>query len=748
VARAQHSWKFFRAGGVDQVVLSTADDLKHLGTLDQKLWVALACPTKGVEFDSRTLELLDSDHDGRIRPPEILAAVDWLSKALKDLGELYQGGDELPLSSIAKDGDVGRELHAGAKLVLESLGRGQRDVISLADVSSTEAVFVATKLNGDGVVLPESTDDEDTRKAIEDVMSVMGSVPDRSTKPGIDQPKVDAFFDKAKTYADWVEAGRSTGVRVLGDATAPAVEALEAVRSKIDDYFARCRLAAFDARAAAALNASEAELQALGPQLLSAQSADAAKLPVARVEPGRALPLGEGSNPAWTTRLQAFAKATVAPALGSARASLSEAEWIALQDKLAPFVAWLATRPAAGDADVGKLGDDRVTALARGDARARITELVAEDAALSTQAGQIEAVEKLIRFRRDLVPLLENFVNFAAFYGKRKGIFQAGTLYVDARSCNLCLPVDDAARHALLAGNSQAYLVYCDCVRKKDGATRTIVAAVTGGDVDNLLVGRNGVFYDRQNNDWDATITKIVENPISIRQAFWLPYKRFIRMVEETFAKRAKAADDEGGKKVDALAAEAGSIGKEPPPGAATPSAADKDKDKKDAAGPKPIDVGTVAAIGVAVGGIATFLSTILATFLGLGMWMPIGVAMLFLGISGPSMFIAWLKLRQRNIGPILDANGWAVNAMARVNVPFGGALTDLATLPVGASRSLRDPFAEKKRPWGFYLVVFAILALGALWFFGKFDAYMPDKAKAATVLHRTPTAVEVKPSP
>ena len=33
------------------------------------------------------------------------------------------------------------------------------------------------------------------------------------------------------------------------------------------------------------------------------------------------------------------------------------------------------------------------------------------------------------------------------------------------------------------------------------------------------------------------------------------------------------------------------------------------------------------------------------------------------LAISGPSMLIAWLKLRQRNIGPILDANGWAVNA-------------------------------------------------------------------------------------
>jgi hypothetical protein len=344
-------------------------------------------------------------------------------------------------------------------------------------------------------------------------------------------------------------------------------------------------------------------------------------------------------------------------------------------------------------------------------------------------------VEKLIRFRRDLVPLLKNFVNFAEFYGKRRGIFQAGTLYIDARSCDLCLAVEDAGRHALLAGQSQAYLVYCDCVRKADLAKRTIVAAVTGGDTDNLVVGRNGVFYDRAGGDWDATITKIVENPISIRQSFWLPYKRFVRMVEGQFAKRAKAADEESNKKLDTMATETAAV-------AATTD--DKEKDKaKEAAAPPPkgIDVGTVAAIGVAVGGIATFFSSILATFLGLGMWMPFGFLAVVLGISGPSMFIAFLKLRQRNIGPILDANGWAVNTMARVNVPFGGALTSLASLPPGASRTLHDPFAEKKSPWKTYLFIALVLALAAAWALQKLDGYLPEKARAATVLHLSPPA-------
>ena len=65
-----HSWKFVRIGGVDQVVFRNGADIANIGTLDQKLWMALAMPTRGVEFDARTADLLDADKDGRIRPPE------------------------------------------------------------------------------------------------------------------------------------------------------------------------------------------------------------------------------------------------------------------------------------------------------------------------------------------------------------------------------------------------------------------------------------------------------------------------------------------------------------------------------------------------------------------------------------------------------------------------------------------------------------------------------------------------------
>ena len=131
---------------------------------------------------------------------------------------------------------------------------------------------------------------------------------------------------------------------------------------------------------------------------------------------------------------------------------------------------------------------------------------------------------------------------------------------------------------------------------------------------------------------------------------------------------------------------------------------------------------GIFAAIGLAIGAIGTAIASTVTGFLQLSWWqMPIAVAGIILVISGPSVLIAALKLRHRNLGPILDASGWAVNTRLRINIPFGNALTALARLPEGAERSLQDPYAEKPRRGPYYLgaVVVVLLIVAALWRYG-----------------------------
>ena len=732
MAAKNHRWKVYRSGGVDQVALQTGEDLSHLAELDPKLWIALSMPTRGIELDPRTLDVLDTDKDGFVRQPEVLAAVAWTRTVYKDLGTLFDGGDSIALDRLV-DGPV----LVGARRLLANLGRGSAKAVSLADATSAEKMFADTVFNGDGVVPPEGAEGE-VRATIEEIIKSHGSLPDRSGKAGVDLARIDAFFTEATARLAWFEQASST-VLPFGDKTAAAAAAVRAVRAKVDDFFTRCRLAVFDARAATALNASDAELVALSSGSLSISSPEVAGLPLARVEANGVLALDATTNPAWQARMADLQGLAITPILGP-RTKLTAADWQSLVEGVATYETWLAAKPA-GKVDALDVARLRVVVAHE----AAVREALAKDLAVKPEVDSVSDVERLCRYQRDLCTLLNNYVNFSSFYSKKGGVFQAGTLYLDGRGCNLVFEVTDAAKHGAMAPMAGAYLAYCECTRA-GGEKKTVAAAFTAGDVDNLFVGRNGVFVDRKGRDWQATITKVIDNPISIRQAFWSPYKKLVRSIEERVAKRAAASEAEAHARLEAVATKVAELDKGAPPPAAAPAAA---------AAPAPpaeekkgIDIGTVAALGVAVGGIAGVITAIMAGVFGLGAWAPLGLLLLMFAISAPSMVLAFMKLRRRNLGPLLDANGWAINALTRINVPFGTALTDRATLPPGAERNLKDPYAEKTRPWRLYITLLLLLALAGGWYFGKLDAYLPQQVRSTTVLGASaPAAPATEPA-
>ncbi len=698
MASSSHPWNFFRTGGLDQVALTTAEDLLALEQLDQKLWVALSCPVKGLELDEKTLALIDTDGDGRIRVPELLAAIKWAAARLRDPATLLRGDEALPLGAITDATPEGKLLIASAKQILVNLGKKDAAALSVADAANTTKIFSASPLNGDGVIPPEATEDPAVQTLIKEIIACAGGTADRTGSIGVTVEKIGGFFGDLDAYIAWVEKSATKDIAILGDATDAACSAIKAVRAKVEDFFARSRLAAFDARALAALNRSETEYLAIAAKDLKISADEVAGFPLARIEAGKPLPLLENVNPAWATALATLHAKAVAPVFGAAKTALTADEWAALNAKFAAYETWLGGKTGGA---VEKLGLARIKEILAGSGRAELAKLVALDQALEPEFKAISDVERLVRYHRDLRTLLHNFVNFADFYSPdRYAVFQAGTLFLDSRSTELCLRVDGPNP---LAAMSKAYIAYCACTRH-GGKAITIAACFTQGDSDYLFVGRHGVFYDRSGADWDAVITSIADNPISIGQAFWAPYKKFIRMIEEQVAKRAAAAEAESSGKLAAAAEKTANADKTGP-----------------AAVPKKIDIGTVAALGVAVGAIGGALGAIATGLAKLAIWqLPLVLVGLILVISLPSMAIAWLKLRQRTLGPILEGNGWAVNGRVKINIPFGSALTDVAKLPPGAKRSLEDPYedkeAAKQRRRAIFLAVLVVLAGAAIW--------------------------------
>ncbi|MBP5289910.1 MAG: hypothetical protein J6Y76_00635 [Paludibacteraceae bacterium] len=535
----KYDWKFATIGGNTRVQLSSGEDIRHLGELDQKMWTVLSCPTKGFEMDETTLTLLDLDGDGHVKVNEIIAASEWLCKVLKTPDTLLAGKDVLKLDEIQDEAIL-----AIAKEIADD-----KDEVALADV---EAAIAAVTIDA--------------------------------------QPLLEAPY-----AADIIAAYKET-------------------EAAYGEYFKKKGLE---------------------------------KIGLAAIDPEAPVP------------------------------GIEEKKWKEMGAKIAEFEAGTA---AANEANAA--------ALAEGTAKYR-------------------DLRKLLFLNRDFYKLLCNYITFQDFYSplkEQKAVFQAGTLIIDQRACHLCMRVQNAAAHGVQAPASGIYLLYCTCTNKQQGKTLEIVAAMTMGETGDLYVGKNAIFYDRDGLDYDAVITKIIDNPISIRQAFWSPYRRLAKWAEDLINKRAAEKDSkmmaDATNKLETTA---------------TAESAEKKEALKLS---QQFDIakfaGIFAAIGMAVGLIGAALADFFSAFTVWWHWVVFFVVLLLI-ISGPSMIMAWLKLRRRNIGPLLNANGWAVNAASIINIPFGATLTDQVKFPIVKAK---DPFAEERPLWKkcfWWLVGIAIVVCG-LW--------------------------------
>ena len=706
----KYKWQFENIGGCSRVKIATGQDIAHLDELDTKMWTVLSCPVKGLEIDEKSLRYMDLDADGKIRVNDVVGVSQWATKVLKNPDLLLPGNDAIDIEDINVENEEGQKLAKAAKQILANLGK-EETRISLADTADIAAIFAKTRFNGDGVITPASSDVAEEINAITAAVAKTGGTMDRSGQLGITAPQVEQFYAELKAYSDWCAAEVPAP---FGDKTDAVIAAYQALDAKMKDFFMRNKLAKFSPDSTVALDVQTSRIEAISAENLSVKGDEIAAYPIARITGEAAMDLTAPINPAWAGQF----KVLEGVAIPAGQKTLSEEEWAAIGAQFAAYTAWKGSKAGASVED---LTIATVNELLQQDKKQALLDLVAQDASYKEEADNIEMVDKFLHILRDFYRLLKNFITFHDFYNKEKklgAIFQSGTLIIDQRACRFCMKVENMPAHNATAVTSGLFLVYCDCTTKTSAAKMQIVAAVTVGEIGNLIVGKNALYYDNAGVEWDAVITKVVDNPISVAQAFWSPYRRMSVAVENLISK--SAAEKDSKMMADATA----KINAAPTTLPATPAPAAG----ADAAAPKPaaappFDIakfaGIFAAIGMAVGMIGTALASLAKGLWALTWWQ---LVLVFLGlmmlISGPAMVLAWLKLRRRNIAPLLNANGWAVNAASKISIPFGETLTDVAKYP---KLKLKDPYAKKgMSAWAKVLVTLLVLAViaAAVWYF------------------------------
>ena len=666
---------FRRFGPARHLRIETAEHLAAVGDLDEAHWVAVGAPVNSLNCDAGFLALVDTDHNGRIMCFEVRQAVTWLMEHLRDTSGLVEASSSLALDAINTDAPEGGQIHDSARMILHRLGAEGADAVTIDQVRQVKAMVEKHPVSEAGVVLGEATDDVEVRQFIADVIECVGGADHPSGKVGIDRREMEDFLVQAQVYLDWQDQRRiprgqtTSAIMPLGERTCEAYALYAALRDKIDQYLAQCEAAAFDARAAERIAISDAELQNVDLSNPEAIRAFMAASPLARPRVDQVLAFDEPINPFYFNRMVGLRTEVIEPALGRDTGALTEKAWRKVKAFFAAHDRWLAAK--AGQ-DVEALGNAKLKRYLEPRFREAVGRLIAESTQTAFVLGNIRLTEKLLLFQRHLLELANNFVSFPHLYDpNRRAMFEMGTLIMDGRHFEFCLLAADRAAHAKVAATGNMCVLYVEVTPAGAGPFE-IAVPVTAGGLGNLCVGKRGLFRGIDGAEADARVLQIIDNPISICEAVFSPFRRLGRAltgkIEAITAKAEKTLDSEAAA-------------------VAAPPQADKPAADAPAASNRGLLAGGLLMGGsVAIAALTSAAAYIAKTLSGVETYkILIGMAAAVLAVMLPTSLVAIMKLRRRDLSALLEGSGWAVNARMRLRFRQARFFTSRPPLPRGA---------------------------------------------------------------
>ncbi len=676
-----------RLGDHYQYVLHEPTDLARITELDPARWMANSAPVTSSSADPTFLRLLDSNNDGRIQPDELVEGVGWLLRCMNDLQGVAERSPALVLARLDQSTTEGRALRASAQRILSNLGQAEADQIHIDQLRDRKRLVGAGSTNGDGVIPWVVIGEPRLRAFVRDLATTMGPVIDASGKLGATAEQLDAFMDQAQAWLDWEAEGNGDGaggeaLRFWAADTDQAWEATEAVRDKLEEYFSLCELSAMDPEAKAALGVGT---------VAGDGGAWLGRAPIARPRPDGQLHSDGWIHPDWREPWERFSS-LVLERLGLADKPLTATRWARILRRFRPYARWLARRP---ETLVSRLGRATLEGyLGDPDLVEGLQALVAADRDVAQELAGVADVERLILFQQHLLDFCNNFISFSRFYDPRvRSMPEAGTLLMDGRNFQLCVRVLDRDAHKQRAAASGFFLLYVQVAHPSQPFE--LAVAVTGTRRGDLHPGKRGVFFTPDGRVLPAVVVDLLENPISVGEALIRPFERLAsflalqaeRLTEARYAK-LEAGVDKAVSHADASLE-------------ALPEAATTSEAPAEPAAPPPTEAPSrtrelLLSGGVALAALSSALAYIAKTLSSIGLVnLLIMAALLALCFTVPTAIVTALKLRRRDLAPVLEASGWGINYTLRVPSWSNAVFTRVPPLPLDATLESRDLLRE-----------------------------------------------------
>lgn len=658
---------FRSLGGTFQLVIEDEGALGRIHELDPARWAITSFPTYEFTGDPAFLEYIDPKKKGRILVDQLIGARDWLFRHLKGRSRLAERTDRLALADIDASHDDGSAIRKAAERILAELESADREGVTLAQVRTYRNNFKKRLANGDGIVCPEVLPEPDVAALVKAMVGTVGSKPDASGHAGVDTALVDKFIAQGGAYLEWKAKGRTANgaedptIFVWGSDT-PAASALVAeLDAKLAQYFSQCDLVRQEPALAERFRISKEQLEKFEVGDTAAITKYLKDAPISQPNASGELVLTAEINPYYRKAWESLKSGVLARALGAGSTSLTRDTWKAVAGLFSPYQTWQSAKPPE---PFDTLAEAELKGHLESPLMQRVRHFIAADAAAAPEIAQLANVEKLILYQRYLLELANNFVSLSALYDpKVLTLFEEGAIVIDGRRLEFAMRVVDRPGHKKVATESRIFLVYA-AISEVDGKTLFEVAApVTRGLKGRLVAGKRGVFLARDGRVLDAQILEVVEHPISVPEAIRAPFERTARFisqkVEEFAASRQSAA--EASMQASVVQAGTAAATASTAPGAA--GAAPKGKME-----PSQM-AGILAGGGLAIAAVGSSLAFIVSSLAKITLIDALKVVLSIVGlVIVISAFVGWLKLRLRDLGPFLEAAGFATNPKMKVN--------------------------------------------------------------------------------
>jgi hypothetical protein len=700
-----HRMFFRNVGGVHQLQVADEEDLARIDHVDPARWAATSAPTKDLICDPALLAHLDPAGTGRLRVKQLVAGRDWLFERLRNRARVRDRSTTLSLADVDDSHERGQKLRKAVEHVLTQAGKPDAGELTLAQLRDFRAGYAKTLLNGDGIVSPDHIPDPTVAAFAKDVIATVGSSKDASGLAGVGEPELVKFLERAKVFLEWrTKPTAAPAILVWGDETPAAADLVRALDAKVEEFFLHCDLVRQDALGAQP-RLSPDEMRALKAKDTAALEAYLAGSPLAQPNPEGVLSLDGPINLIYADRFATLRAKVLGRLLGDEAHSLTRASWEKLKGTFDAYLAWQKEKPAE---PFDKLDAKALEACVAGPLPEQLRAIIALDKAASGELEQLVEIEKFILIQRWILDIVNNFVNLSAIYHpSHDALMERGSLVIDGRRLDFCLKVDNREAHKKIASESLLFLVYATVTERDTpgGSTFEVVAPLTNGERGRLRAAKRGIFVDNDGKEWDAVIAEVVENPISLREAFKAPFRRIAdfvnKKIEDLASSHLKMAETHAaeGAAPPAAAAPVAPVAAAAAAGGATGAAAGAGQGIQNM-----VLIGGLVATGLtaALGYVISILQNIhfFKTIFALG-----GLVLL---IGGLSSFLGWLKLRRRDMSLILEANGWALNVPMKVTRRVGGLFAYHPRLPRGAKLQ-RIPVGGSARFWRIFAVVFLL---------------------------------------